>query len=543
MSGPVVIFGLDGATYTVLDDLIARGVMPFLGTWQARGVRAILESTTPPLTPPAWTTLVTGRSPGHHGVTNFLQFESTHSRFLRVVSSRSVRCETIWSIVSRQGLRAGCLNFAAHDPAPEFEGYCIPGWITKKWVKSSSRPKGLIDRLKTRIPGFNVGELAVDFNEEKKAVAGAALAQYEPWVDLHIRRDRQWFEVLKHQMVNDPCHVVGIVLDGVDKLQHLLWHVLDPALRPSTPDETHLRLQRLCDTYFRQIDGFLEETVRLSGGEATVLVVSDHGFTASTEILYINTWLERQGWLTWSKETEVVGEDSHVLGEGQQYHATSIDMSRTLAYADSASSNGIHLPVRGERGEHGVAPDEYEVFRDEVRRRLLTECRDPDTGEPLVTAVWTREEAFPGPCAELAPDLTLQLRDHGFVSVLRGREMRKRRATPAGTHHPDGVFLAAGPSIRSHETRALPRISLLDVAPTVLHLLGLEVPCDLEGRVVNELWKDSVLRERPPRIGPATTPPSRMLRPCDNAERLAGPGGQAPDEQILLRLRALGYME
>lgn len=543
MSGPVIIFGLDGATYTILDDLVARGVMPFLERWQARGVRAILRSTTPPLTPPAWTTLVTGRSPGHHGVTNFLQFESPQSRFIRVVSSRSVRCETIWSMASRRGMRAGCLNFAAHDPAPEFEGYCIPGWITRKWVKSSSRPKGLIDRLKAGVADFDVGELAVDFNEERKAVAGAALEQYEPWVDLHIRRDRQWFEVLKHQMVHDPCPLVGVVFDGVDKLQHLLWHVLDPALRPAAPDEKYVRLQRLCDAYFRQIDAFLEETVELAGADATMLLVSDHGFTGSTKILYINTWLERQGWLTWSNEAEVVGDDSHVLGEGQQYHATSIDMSRTLAYADSASSNGIHIPVRGVRGEHGVAPADYQSFRDEIRQRLLTACRHPETGEALVTAVWTREEAFDGPYSGLAPDLTLQLRDHGFVSVLRGREMIKRRATPAGTHHPNGVLIAAGPGIRPCPSVGNWTASLLDIAPTALHLLGLDIPCDLEGRTLEFLFEEEALRNRPPRIGSKTEPPAHVVRSRSNDQVSARPEEEVPDQQILLRLKALGYIE
>ncbi|MCO6437629.1 MAG: alkaline phosphatase family protein [Phycisphaerae bacterium] len=543
MNGSVIIFGLDGATYTVLDDMVARGVMPFFGQWQTQGVRALLRSTTPPLTPPAWTTLVTGRSPGHHGITNFLQFESPNSRFIRVVSSRNVCSETIWSMVSRQGLRAGSLNFVAHNPAPEFNGYCIPGWITWRWVKSSSRPKELIERLQRDVPGFDVRELAMDFNEEKKAVAGAALENYEPWIDLHIRRDRQWFELLKHQMEHDPCALTGIVFDGVDKLQHLLWHVLDPALRPTSPDAKYARLQQLCDAYFRQIDDFLGETVRLAGDDATVLVVSDHGFTGSTEILYVNSWLEQQGWLAWSRDADVVGEDSHVLGEGQQYHATSIDMSRTLAYADSASSNGIHIPVIGPRGSHGVAPEDYAKFRETLRKRLLNECRDPNTGEPLVTAVWTREEIFDGPCGELAPDLTLQLRDHGFVSVLRGREVLKRRAVPTGTHHPDGVLLAVGPKIRCETPAAIPSVSLLDIAPLALHVLGLEIPRDLEGRAPVELMVDSAVRRRPPRIGAATQAPPHLKKEPQNVPAESPDTAEEVDEQILLRLKALGYME
>ncbi len=268
MSVRVLLFGLDGATYTVLDDLVRRGVMPFLGRFMQEGARGTLRSTVPPLTPPAWTTLVTGRSPGHHGITNFLQFESPESRFIRVVSSRQVCCETIWSIAARQGRRAGSLNFVAHNPAPAIDGYVIPGWVTWRWVKRSSHPADLIDRLKEMLPGFDVKHLAMDFNEEKKAVAGAELADYGPWIDLHIGRERAWFDVLRHQLQHDPCELVGIVLDGVDKLQHLLWPYLDPALEPTDPSGEFLRTRAHCWQYFRQIDDFLAEAVDLAGVDA-----------------------------------------------------------------------------------------------------------------------------------------------------------------------------------------------------------------------------------------------------------------------------------
>ena len=101
MSRRVILFGLDGATYTVLDDLVQRGVMPYFGAFRARSASGTLMSVVPPLTPPAWTTMVTGRLPGHHGITNFLQFESETSRYVRVVTSREVCCETIWSMVGR----------------------------------------------------------------------------------------------------------------------------------------------------------------------------------------------------------------------------------------------------------------------------------------------------------------------------------------------------------------------------------------------------------------------------------------------------------
>src|SRR5438045_1681324 len=100
-----LIFGLDGATYTVLDDLVRRGIMPALGKFMHAGARAPLASTVPPLTPIAWTSLVTGRTPGYHGITGFFHYLNNDLAYPRVANARQVCVETIWSMVSRQGMR------------------------------------------------------------------------------------------------------------------------------------------------------------------------------------------------------------------------------------------------------------------------------------------------------------------------------------------------------------------------------------------------------------------------------------------------------
>ena len=77
---PVLLLGLDGATDTVLDPMIASGMMPNLGALLNRGTRGTLRSIMPPLTPPAWTSLMTGKHPGQHGVFDFFQKESSRQR-------------------------------------------------------------------------------------------------------------------------------------------------------------------------------------------------------------------------------------------------------------------------------------------------------------------------------------------------------------------------------------------------------------------------------------------------------------------------------
>ena len=126
MTDRVVLIGLDGGTFSTLDALMEEGVMPFLKEFLASGVRGELLSVIPPLTPPGWASLVTGRTPGNHGVMDFFRFESPDSRYIRLVDSRDVKCETIWSIISRQGLRATVLNFPLMTPPRPIVGQCRP---------------------------------------------------------------------------------------------------------------------------------------------------------------------------------------------------------------------------------------------------------------------------------------------------------------------------------------------------------------------------------------------------------------------------------
>lgn len=527
----IVLFGLDGATYTVLDDLVRRGVMPYLGEFMAEGTRGTLLSNIPPLTPPAWSSIVTGRNPGHHGITGFFQYESPESPNIQIVSARQLCCETVWSMVCRHGLRAGSLNFVVHHPAPRIDGYVVPGWVPWRWMKRLSHPRDLLDKVTCKLPGFNLKELGMDFDQERKSVAGESIDDYQEWIDLHIRRDGQWFDLLRHQMKNDPCELVGVVFDGVDKIQHSFWPYLDPRLEPAHPNNYYLAVREACWQYFRQVDNFLRETVRLLSPEGTVLMVSDHGFTGSREILYVNTWLERQGYLTWKGEAEMVSSDSQEL-EPDFYRLSAFDMCQTRAFALTASSNGIHIVVCGKKGEDGVPPEDYERFRRELSDALLTQCLDPETGESIVSEVWTREQVFAGPKMDLAPDLTLTLRDHSFFSVRRSTTILRKRPRIMGTHHPDGVFIARGPGIRQGET--IGALQLVDIAPTILYNLGIPVPEDLEGRVLEPIFTPEHLRANVfGRSGPTvvdTAPVSDDESPRD-------------DSAILEKLKALGYIE
>jgi len=534
---PTVLIGLDGATFSVLDPYMQDGVMPNLAALQARGTRAVLRSIMPPLTPPAWTSLVTGKHPGQHGIFDFFQKEEPGSVYFSFATSQQVGTSTIWTLASEQQRRVISLNFPLTFPPPPVEGAIVPGGMMPwRQLRLGTHPPGLFERLQ-ELPGFKPREM-LDMELEIKAIDGCPEDELADFVELHIRREQRWAEVLRYLMEHEPAELTAIMFDGVDKLQHLCWRFIDPACRPAQPNEWERQMIELCERYYRSLDALIGAIVEAAGEEATIVFASDHGFGPTQDVFHVNSWLERNGYLFWAdgqrREEREGRADTDVGFAEMTRHVHALDWSRTVAYAATPSSQGIHLVDR--------TPGSEEPLPAEVRAKLtaeiaakLKEVRRPHDGAQLVEEVWTREQAFSGPFEALGPDLSLVLADGGTMSILPSDTVVARRPEPRGHHRWEGVFLALGPGIRAGAQ--VEELSIVDVAPLLLHRVGLPAPEDMAGSVPEAIFEPDELRRRPPQRVPATAP-TLVSSPVAEAEL-------DPEEQaaVMERLRALGYVE
>jgi predicted AlkP superfamily phosphohydrolase/phosphomutase len=534
MMARTMLIGLDGATFSILDPLMENGTMPFLKSLVANGARGELLSTSNPLTPQAWTSLMTGRSPGHHGILDFVKFqEREHGPYLTITDSRDLRCETIWSIATRNNRTVTSLNFYGMFPPQPVNGYTISGFVPWRHLKDATYPPDLYESLK-KLPTFDSRQLAMDLDSEKKCIQGMPDEQYEDWIKLHIRRERRWFEILEYLASTDPTDLTAIVFDGVDKIQHLCWRFIDERLFPAAPTAWERKIQDLCLAYFRQIDNFISRIVDLAGPDARVLLASDHGFGTSTEIFYVNVWLQQHGYLKWTDET-AQDEAERLTADRLKSHISLIDWSQTKAYAVSPSSNGIFIRRKEQHNGCGIPDSEYESFRGQLCESLSA-FTDPATGVPIVSGITPREVAYPGSEMNLAPDLLLTLRDGGFVSILNADTPLKQRSQPAGTHRPEGIFIAAGNGIQRGQTGL--QFSILDIAPTLLYSLGLTIPQSLEGATLTSIFEPSFLQSHPICIDGMEYSAGRTNEPShQTAEKDMG------QDEIAEKLKLLGYLE
>lgn len=535
MSRRVVLIGIDGATFTLLDVLMAQGVMPFLKGIVEGGVRAELESVVPPLTPPAWVTLMTGRSPGHHGVMDFFTPTAPGSLHLRTLTSHHVTAEYMWQIASRAGHSVTAINYPYMTPPRPLRGYSMSGWIPWRHLRRACYPESIFDEVKALL-GVGAKDMGMDLKIEAKCLDGCAPSEYAEWIGLHTRRERNWMNTLRYLMRTQPTDLTAVLFDGSDKLQHLCWQYVDPAYADTLTGPLDAHIREICLGLYRQLDGFIAEIATLAGPEATLVLASDHGFGPSVETFYLNAWLCQHGYLAWAAHPPTDESAEGRVGlEALSKLSFMLDWSQTTAHAITSSSNGIRIRVRQEGQEGGIAPEDYDAVRARLADQLLS-WKDPATGTPVVTRIWTREEAFNGPHMNEAPDLTVRLRDYGLVSILDSDVLVRPRPIVMGMHRPEGIFVAHGPHLRAGV--ALPEpLQLVDIAPLLLHTLGVPVPVDLEGRVPAEVYTPDWLAAHPVRVGA----PTEVLAPLPLAAQ--SPDDLDGEQEVLDRLRALGYVE
>jgi len=291
-----------------------------------------------------------------------------------------------------------------------------------------------------------------------------------------------------------------------------------------------------CERYFRSLDGLIGQAVQRAGTGATVILASDHGFGPTRDVFAVNAWLEQQGYLYWAdNESNAPRRSNTDVGFAEMTrHVNALDWSRTLAYAATPSSQGINIVEKVPGSDDPLPEDVRAQISIELAAGLM-ELRHPETGQPLIQDLWTREQAFVGPFEALGPDLSMVLAEGGTMSILPSETIVARRDQVRGHHRWEGIYLAAGPGIQAGTVG--PEMSIVDIAPLVLHRLGLPIPDDMAGRMAPELFEAGELDRHPPVTVHASAPVPALTRSVSVELE--------PEEQaaVMERLRALGYVE
>ena len=534
--GGVLVIGLDGGTLDIIGPLARRGLMPTFAGLIEGGRAGALRSTVPWYTIPGWTSLMTGVGPFTHGLLHwvtgdpagYLESLRAGKRFL---TSSDIGRPTFWDAAGAGGRRVAVVNMPLTYPAWPVQGSMVTGLLTPKGATSGTcHPAGLLDRF----PEYLV-DLSVSREAEDPDAPGTGDVEVEPYLEeLLVVTDRR--RDLAASLLEDDVDLAVVVFVGPDRISHKAW----AQQQGVAAGQEHGRVGELIERYYRELDRAVGVLVRRAGPQATVMVVADHGFGPPPERSFsVNAWLRQRGYLRLRWESLQRVSASSRLGKRATRALTAwrrgrhrgqlvppaIDWNRTEVYALTYPYTRLFGLIVNRRGvkERGWVSDERAT---DILDRLRTELSAlvDDAGRTVVRRFHDPGE---GPPFFGRPDLIVEVEDPFFPQggLRRNRPFQANR-NRSGLHLEDGIFVLAGPGVRGTGDAGA---DIVDVAPTVLALLGIEPPAEMEGRVLEDLLD---------------LPPRRELR-----GHIPGPGGpptsisEEEEREIEAHLEALGYTD
>jgi predicted AlkP superfamily phosphohydrolase/phosphomutase len=548
-SPQLLVIGLDGGSWNLLERYIDRGLMPTLQRLMEKGSFGDLCSTMPPITAPAWTTFRTGVKPGKHGLFSWTRpaFQLAAERVVGVEqvlnSTLDIKVPSIWQTLSAAGKKVGIINLPFSYPVDEVNGVMVAN------LMYSSRTRSIY-------PPTLEAEILANTSWDHTRGYEDGLSATPEYLKQVIASVDALTELNEYLLSQEQYDLYLTVFPQTDIVQHIFFHVID---------ETHALHERggydelveLLDQFYMKIDEALFRLTASCGQDTDLLIMSDHGFQQLGRLVNVNRQLLQWGCLTLSgktgRRTTSVVSSQNLLGTLSRLDFLNLKrylpyvirkrfikgvrkalnpklaISRSQAQFFASSDMGIYLLDRGQT---------YEALRDELIERLQ-ELVDPLTGEPVFAWVARREEIFAGPYLEWAPDILMLPKAPYFLISNLGATPEvfadQVHGSNTGFHSMDGILVAGGPSFE--DRGELEEFHIADLAPTILYRLGEPLPAYMDGRVLTELFRADYLE------GHSIVTEQDSISPYSWEEETDEPVYSEADEEALRgHLRDLGYL-
>lgn len=463
----VLVIGLDGADWDVMEPLLAEGQMPNLAGLMEDGRHGNLTTTFPIESPVAWTSMTTGTTPGKHGIYGFIHRDG--GAFVPT-TAEDVRVPRVWDRVGETG-QVVVMNVPQTFPPQQVNGSLVGGYLSLPDV-GYTYPEGLQEEIERE--GYEIEALNGSFEDVGKDRFLDRLP-----VVVEKRTDAA------ERLLNRTDWRLGfVVYTGLDRLQHYTWSDMEEDTEYGDAILDHYAL----------LDEQIGRLVEQAGENTTVLVVSDHGFGPLRKNIYLNTWLQQNGYMelktgdgggggffgiTQQQVVDVLArfgilEPVKAVAEFLGFNPgaslpspglSDIDVAASQAYAGNFGGK-IHLTA-------SVPETERDALLTEISDGLRS-ITDPDTGEPVFEAVHRAEDVYTGD-REDAPDLILEPRPgYRAVGFLGRRAVVKEPPLKTGTHTRDGIYVLTVPGEGGDA-------HITDITPTILDALGLEPLDGMDG--------------------------------------------------------------
>jgi predicted AlkP superfamily phosphohydrolase/phosphomutase len=414
--------------------------MPHLARLLATGTAAPMRSSIPTISSVSWTGFMTGQNPGKHGVYGFTDVKpGTLTLFFP--NFGNVRSETLWDVAGRAGKRSIVLNIPNTYPARELNGLLVSGFVAIK-LERAVWPPQLAERLAADGYRIDVDYVNADQRPDAFFADLATTLEARRRVYLRLVREEAW-------------DLFIAVITECDRLHHYFW---SQYADPGAP--LHGRFL----DFYRRLDDVLGALVDALPTDIPLFVVADHGHTLIHREFYPNAWLRQQGLLR--------------LASDKPKGLADLDPSSKVFVLDPGR---VYLHRTGRFPLGTVGDAEADDLLGRLREGFVS-LHDDSSGAPSggrpVPRVFARDELYAGPYVDAAPDLVVHFAPgYDPKGALAKTEVFGRSALTGMHTYDDSLFFVNRPGVPTEN------LDIVDLAPTILTLLGLDPPAGMDGRV------------------------------------------------------------
>ena len=363
----LIIIGLDGVPYSFVKDLTSRGKMPNMSRLIAEGTLRQMASSIPDISSVAWSSIITGKNPGEHGIYGFMDLiPGTYRTYFPNFSN--LRETPFWNCMN--GRRSVIINVPSTYPAGQLNGVLISGFVAVD-LEKAVYPPSLIHELKRL-------DYRIDVDSEK------GHQSMELFLDDLNKTLNARIETYRYLWDKEEWNLFMVVFTGTDRLGHFLWDAYE--------DSDHIYHNSFLQ-YFSVIDETIGEIARRIGPDDSLVILSDHGFERMKGSVYINYYLRKSGFLKLLRTPTTRYDD--------------IDQG-TLAFALEPAEIFVNIAGKYPRGSVKET-DKEDILLDLISLFNTLEVE----GEKVVNRVYRKEEIYTGPFLDRAPDLVL-MPNEGF---------------------------------------------------------------------------------------------------------------------------------
>jgi predicted AlkP superfamily phosphohydrolase/phosphomutase len=421
------VVGLDGTPYSMITRFMDGGVMPNLKDIVSRGKAATMNVTLPEISSVSWSSFMTGKNPGEHGIFGFTDLqEGTYKQSFP--SFRDLKAETIWDSIGKAHMKSVVINQPATYPARPIHGALVSGFVAVQLERSVFPAKYL--RL--------VRDLDYEIDVDAAQVRDNPVALFRVLGDLLDSRRR----LLDALWDSEQWNLMEVIVTGTDRLHHFIWDAYE--------DESHPHHGGFVD-YYRRVDDFIGhvyEKFSKTEQPENFFLLSDHGFCQTKKEVYVNSVLAGLGYLQLDPPDSTSLED--ISGETSVF---ALDPAR------------IYIHRRGRFPKGSVDEGDVDSLKEELKS-VFASLGDGD--EPVVRRIFDGAEVYSGPHSDKGPDLLLVPHNgYDFKGRIGAPEVFGQRRLQ-GMHTWDNAFFV---TLRPEWMPDKEELNLLDVPPQILKSL------------------------------------------------------------------------